>query len=186
MNADNRVQIFDTTLRDGEQSPGAALHIDEKVEIARQLVRLGVDVIEAGFPVSSPGDFEAVRRVCAAVGDAATVCALTRAVRGDIDVAWDAVKDASRPRIHTGLGVSPSHLQFKLRKTEDEALAIGVDAVRHARSLGCPDIEYFTEDAGRAEPQYLYRVIEAVIDAGATVVNVPDTTGYATPKSTER
>ena len=178
----DRVFIFDTTLRDGEQSPGAALHIDEKVEIARQLVRLGVDVIEAGFPVSSPGDFEAVRRVCAVVGEAATVCALTRAVRGDIDVAWDAVKEAARPRIHTGLGVSQSHLQHKLRKTADEALEIGVGAVRYARSLGCEDIEYFTEDAGRAELPYLYRVIQAVIEAGATVINVPDTTGYTYPE----
>jgi 2-isopropylmalate synthase len=178
----NRVYIFDTTLRDGEQSPGAALNVEEKVEIARQLVRLGVDVIEAGFPVSSPGDFEAVRRVCGVVGDAATVCALTRAVRGDIDVAWDAVKDAPRPRIHTGLGVSESHLQHKLRKSADEALAIGVGAVTYARSLGCPDIEYFTEDAGRADPLYLYRVIEAVIAAGATVINVPDTTGYTCPE----
>ena len=181
MSDNNRVFIFDTTLRDGEQSPGASLNIDEKVEIARQLVRLGVDVIEAGFPISSPGDFEAVRRVCATVGDAATVCALTRARREDIDVAWDAVKGSPRPRIHTGLGVSESHLRHKLRKTPDEALEMGVTAVQYARSLGCPDIEYFTEDAGRADPLYLYRVIQAVIEAGATVINVPDTTGYTTP-----
>ena len=173
----SQIQIFDTTLRDGEQSPGASLNVDEKVEIARQLVRLGVDVIEAGFPVSSPGDFEAVRRVAAAVGNRATVCGLTRAVPKDIDVAWDALKGAARPRIHTGLGVSESHLKHKLKKTGDEALAIGVAAVKHARSLGCQDIEYFTEDSGRADPEYLYRVIEAVIKAGATVINVPDTTG---------
>jgi len=181
MNTD-RVQIFDTTLRDGEQSPGASLNVDEKVEIARQLERLGVDVIEAGFPISSPGDFEAVRRVAAAVGDRVTVCGLTRAVPRDIDVAWDALKGAARPRIHTGLGVSESHLKHKLKKSGDEALAIGVAAVKHARSLGCLDIEYFTEDSGRADPEYLYRVIEAVIKAGATVINVPDTTGYMSPE----
>ena len=177
----DRIFIFDTTLRDGEQSPGASLNTGEKVEIARQLVRLGVDIIEAGFPVSSPGDFEAVGKIADAVGDAAVVCALTRAVKADIDVAWDALKTAKRPRIHTGLGVSESHLRHKLKKTPDEALAMGVRAVQHARSLGCEDIEYFTEDAGRADPLYLYRVIEAVINAGATVINVPDTTGYTTP-----
>jgi 2-isopropylmalate synthase len=177
----NRIFIFDTTLRDGEQSPGAALNVTEKVEIARQLERLGVDVIEAGFPISSPGDFEAVQKIAAAV-ESATVCGLTRAVPKDIDVAWDALRGAKRPRIHTGLGVSDNHLQHKLRKTRDEALAIGVNAVKHARSLGCEDIEYFTEDAGRADPDYLCRVVEAVIAAGATVINVPDTTGYATPE----
>ncbi|MDX1935325.1 MAG: 2-isopropylmalate synthase [Capsulimonadales bacterium] len=177
----NRIHIFDTTLRDGEQSPGAALTVDEKLEIARQLERLGVDIIEAGFPISSPGDFEAVRRISATVRTA-TVCALTRARKEDIQVAWDAVKDAGRPRIHTGLGVSDNHLQHKLRKSRDEALEIGVNAVAFARSLGCEDIEYFTEDAGRADPDYLCRVVEAVIAAGATVINVPDTTGYATPE----
>jgi 2-isopropylmalate synthase len=177
----NRVYIFDTTLRDGEQSPGASLNVEEKLEIARQLERLGVDVIEAGFPISSPGDFEAVRRIAAQVQNA-TVCGLTRARKEDIDVAWDALKGAKRPRIHTGLGVSDNHLQHKLRKTRDEALEIGVSAVRHAKALGCEDIEYFTEDAGRADPEYLYRVIEAVIEAGATVINVPDTTGYTYPE----
>ncbi len=175
------IQIFDTTLRDGEQSPGASLNIEEKIEIARQLERLGVDVIEAGFPISSPGDFEAVQRVASVVQNA-VVCGLTRAVKGDIDVAWDSIKGAKRPRIHTGLGVSESHLRHKLRKSPDEALEMGVGAVRHAKSLGCEDIEYFTEDAGRAEPEYLYRVIEAVIRAGATVINVPDTTGYTSPE----
>ncbi|GAB4469670.1 MAG: 2-isopropylmalate synthase [Armatimonadaceae bacterium] len=178
--SNDRIYIFDTTLRDGEQSPGASLNVEEKVEIARQLERLNVDVIEAGFPISSPGDFEAVRRIAAMVQNA-TVCALTRAVRKDIDVAWEAVKGAKRPRIHTGLGVSENHLQHKLRKSRDEALEMGVEAVKYARSLGCEDIEYFTEDAGRADPEYLYRVIEAVIHAGATVINVPDTTGYTTP-----
>lgn len=177
-----KVQIFDTTLRDGEQSPGASLNVDEKVEIARQLERLGVDVIEAGFPISSPGDFEAVRRIAALVGDEVTVCGLTRARHKDIEVAWDALKGARRPRIHTGLGVSKSHLEHKLKMTADQALEVGVSAVRMARSLGCEDIEYFTEDSGRAEPDYLYRVIEAVIKAGATVINIPDTTGYMTPE----
>jgi 2-isopropylmalate synthase len=177
----NKIYIFDTTLRDGEQSPGAALNVPEKVEIARQLERLGVDIIEAGFPISSPGDFEAVQKIAAAV-ESATVCGLTRAVAKDIDVAWDALKGARRPRIHTGLGVSDNHLQHKLRKTREQALEIGVSAVKHARSLGCEDIEYFTEDAGRADPDYLCRVVEAVIAAGATVINVPDTTGYATPE----
>lgn len=178
----NKVQIFDTTLRDGEQSPGASLNVDEKLEIARQLERLGVDIIEAGFPISSPGDFEAVRRIAELVGEGVTVCALTRAVPKDIDVAWEAVKGAKRPRIHTGLGVSESHLRHKLRKTGDQALEMGVAAVKHARSLGCPDIEYYTEDSGRAEKEYLYRVVEAVIKAGATVINVPDTTGYMSPE----
>ncbi|MDR3709844.1 MAG: 2-isopropylmalate synthase [Capsulimonadaceae bacterium] len=176
-----RVHIFDTTLRDGEQSPGASLNVEEKLEIARQLEKLGVDVIEAGFPISSPGDFEAVRRISALVGDV-TVCGLTRAREKDIDVAWDALRGAKRPRIHTGLGVSKSHLQHKLKMTEDQALEVGVNAVRHARKLGCEDIEYFTEDSGRAEPEYLYRVLEAVIKAGATVLNIPDTTGYLTPE----
>jgi 2-isopropylmalate synthase len=178
----NRVQIFDTTLRDGEQSPGASLNVGEKVEIARQLERLGVDVIEAGFPISSPGDFEAVRLISASVGAGVTVCGLTRARQKDIEVAWDAIKGAKRPRIHTGLGVSKSHLKHKLKMTEDQALETGISAVKAARSLGCPDIEYFTEDSGRAEPDYLYRVIEAVIKAGATVINIPDTTGYMTPE----
>ncbi len=176
-----RIYIFDTTLRDGEQSPGASLNVEEKLEVARQLERLGVDIIEAGFPISSPGDFEAVKRISALV-EHPTVCALTRARREDIDVAWDAVKEAKHPRIHTGLGVSENHLKYKLRKTPDEALEMGVAAVKYARSLGCPDIEYFTEDSGRADPVYLYRVIQAVIDAGATVINVPDTTGYTTPE----
>ncbi len=181
MSDTNRIFIFDTTLRDGEQSPGASLNVDEKIEIARQLERLGVDVIEAGFPISSPGDFEAVRRIAETVKNA-TVCGLTRAVRKDIDVAWDALKGAKRPRIHTGLGVSESHLKHKLRMTPEKALETGAGAVAYAKSLGCHDIEYFTEDAGRADPAYLYQVIEAMIDAGATVINVPDTTGYTYPE----
>jgi 2-isopropylmalate synthase len=177
----DRVFIFDTTLRDGEQSPGASMNTDEKLEIARQLVRLGVDVIEAGFPVSSPGDFESVRRIGAEVGDAAVVCALTRAVPKDIDVAADALKGAARPRIHTGIGVSESHLKDKLRITRETALERAEIAVKHARRY-VDDVEFYAEDAGRADPEFLYRMVEHVIAAGATVVNIPDTTGYAYPE----
>ena len=177
----DRVQIFDTTCATASSRRARPSMSMRKVEIARQLERLGVDVIEAGFPISSPGDFEAVQRIAALVGDGVTVCGLTRARPKDIDVAWDALKGAKRPRIHTGLGVSESHLQHKLKMTREQALDMGVAAVRHARALGCPDIEYFTEDSGRADPEYLYRVIEAVIKAGATVINVPDTTGYMSP-----
>jgi len=176
-----RVHIFDTTLRDGEQSPGASMNTDEKLEIARQLVRLGVDVIEAGFPVSSPGDFESVERIAAEVGDAAVVCGLTRAVPKDIEVAADALKNAARPRIHTGIGVSQSHLRDKLRIGEDEAMERAVAAVKLACTF-VEDVEFYAEDAGRAEPAFLYRMVEAVISAGATVVNIPDTTGYTYPE----
>ncbi|MDZ4654832.1 MAG: 2-isopropylmalate synthase [Coriobacteriia bacterium] len=178
----DKVYIFDTTLRDGEQSPGASMNTAEKLEIARQLVRLGVDVIEAGFPVSSPGDFESVRRIGDEVGDAVVVCALSRAIPNDIEVAAAALANAKRPRIHTGIGVSESHLRDKLRITGDEALERAVAAVKLARSL-VGDVEFYAEDAGRAEPAFLYRVIEAVIAAGATVVNIPDTTGYAYPEN---
>jgi 2-isopropylmalate synthase len=174
-----RVYIFDTTLRDGEQSPGASLNVPEKLEIARQLERLGVDVIEAGFPISSPGDFHAVQEVCKVVKEA-TVCGLTRAVPKDIDVAADALKGAVRPRIHTGLGVSDSHLEHKLKMTREQAMERGIAAVKHAKRY-VEDIEYFLEDSGRADPDYLCRVIEEVIKAGATVINIPDTTGYVTP-----
>jgi 2-isopropylmalate synthase len=175
----DRVTIFDTTLRDGEQSPGAALNVNEKVEIAHALEELGVDVIEAGFPISSPGDFRAVQRISQEVRNC-TICGLTRANRKDIDAAAEALKDAARPRIHTGLGVSDVHVEHKLRMTRDEALERGVDAVKYAKSF-VEDVQYYTEDAGRADPEYLYRVLEAVIAAGATVVNIPDTTGYTSP-----
>ncbi|MDO8949174.1 MAG: 2-isopropylmalate synthase [Actinomycetota bacterium] len=178
----DRVAIFDTTLRDGEQSPGASMNAEEKLEIARQLVRLGVDVIEAGFPISSPGDFESVRRIGAEVGDAAVVCALSRAIAKDIEVAADALATAKRPRIHTGIGVSESHLRDKLRISGDEAIERAVAAVKLARSF-VGDVEFYAEDAGRAEPAFLYRMIEAAIAAGATVVNIPDTTGYAYPEA---
>src|SRR5579871_3947669 len=176
----SRIFIFDTTLRDGEQSPGASLNVEEKLEIARQLERLGVDVIEAGFPISSPGDFQAVQSISRMIKDC-TVCGLTRAVRKDIDVAAEALKEAVRPRIHTGLGVSDSHLQYKLKMSREEAMERGVEAVKHARRY-VEDVEYFLEDSGRADKDYLCRVIEAVINAGATVINIPDTTGYTAPE----
>ncbi|MDH7487364.1 MAG: 2-isopropylmalate synthase [Anaerolineae bacterium] len=175
----DRVIIFDTTLRDGEQSPGAALNVNEKVEIAHALEELGVDVIEAGFPISSPGDFRAVQRIAQEIRGC-VVCGLTRANRQDIDAAAEALRGAAHPRIHTGLGVSDIHIRYKLRTTREEALQRGVEAVRYARQF-VEDVQYYTEDAGRADPEYLYRVLEAVIAAGATVVNIPDTTGYTTP-----
>ena len=175
------IKIFDTTLRDGEQSPGASMNTAEKLEITRQLVRLGVDVIEAGFPISSPGDFESVRRIGEEVGDAVVVCGLSRAIAKDIEVAADALKTAKRPRIHTGIGVSESHLQHKLRISREEALERAIAAVKHARTF-VEDVEFYAEDAGRADPAFLYRMVEAVIRAGATVVNIPDTTGYTYPE----
>jgi 2-isopropylmalate synthase len=175
----DRVFVFDTTLRDGEQSPGAALNVSEKLEIARVLQEMGVDVIEAGFPISSPGDFRAVQRISQEIRDC-VVCGLTRANRKDIDVATEALRDAARPRIHTGLGVSDSHIRHKLRTTREGALQLGVDAVRYAKRF-VEDVEYYAEDAGRAESEYLYRVVEATIAAGATVINIPDTTGYTSP-----
>ncbi|MBI5232464.1 MAG: 2-isopropylmalate synthase [Coriobacteriales bacterium] len=177
----DKVYIFDTTLRDGEQSPGASMNTDEKLVIARQLVNLGVDIIEAGFPISSPGDFESVRRIGAEVGDACITCALSRAVPKDIETAADALKTAKRPRIHTGIGVSESHLRDKLRISPEEALERGVAAVKLARTF-VGDVEFYAEDAGRADPEFLYRMIEAVVAAGATVVNIPDTTGYTYPE----
>ena len=152
------VRIFDTTLRDGEQSPGASMNTVEKLEIARQLVRLGVDVIEAGFPISSPGDMESVRRIGEEVGDAAVICALSRAIPADVEAAAEALRIAKRPRIHTGIGVSVSHLRDKLRISEDEALERGMAAVRLARTF-VDDVEFYAEDAGRADPVFLQRVI---------------------------
>jgi 2-isopropylmalate synthase len=175
----NRVDIFDTTLRDGEQSPGVRLNMAQKLEIGHALVDLGVNIIEAGFPISSPGDFESVNTLATEL-KGVTICALTRAVPKDIECAADALKPAERPRIHTGLGVSDNHLKHKLKMTEDQALEKGVAAVKLARQF-VDDVEYFMEDSGRARREYLYRVVESVIAAGATVINVPDTTGYTTP-----
>ena len=176
-----KIAIFDTTLRDGEQSPGASMNTEEKLVIARQLLRLNVDVIEAGFPISSPGDFESVRRIAELAGDQATVCALTRAVEKDIDSAADALKYAKRPRIHTGIGVSPSHMRDKLRITEEECIERAVKCVSYAKKF-VDDVQFYAEDAGRSDFAFLARVIEAVIAAGATVVNIPDTTGYSLPE----
>ncbi len=179
----DRVLVFDTTLRDGEQSPGVRLSVAEKLEVGHQLVKLGVDIIEAGFPISSPGDFESVNTLAKNL-KGVTICGLTRAREKDIDVAAEALKPAERGRIHTGLGVSENHLQHKLRMSKDEALETGVKAVKHAKKY-TDDIEYFMEDSGRADPEYVFRVVEAVIAAGATTINVPDTTGYATPAEYE-
>ncbi len=176
-----KIDIFDTTLRDGEQSPGASMNTEEKLVVARQLLRLNVDVIEAGFPISSPGDFESVRRIAELAGDQAVVCGLTRAVEKDIDSAADALKYAKRPRIHTGIGVSPSHLRDKLRISEDECVERAVKCVKYAKQY-VEDVQFYAEDAGRSDYDFLVRVIQAVVDAGATVVNIPDTTGYSLPE----
>lgn len=174
-----RIIIFDTTLRDGEQSPGASMNIEEKVTVARQLARLGVDVIEAGFPISSTGDFEAVKRVATEVRGP-IIAGLARANKMDIDRAWEALQHAEKPRIHTFIATSDVHLQHKLHKTREEVLQMAVEAVRYARSL-CDDVEFSPEDATRSDVDYLCQVIEAVIDAGATTVNIPDTVGYTVP-----
>ncbi len=175
-----RIQIFDTTLRDGEQVPGCKLNTFQKIEIARALESLGVDVIEAGFPVSSPGDFEAVRAVSAAV-QSPVVCGLSRAVEADIRAAAEALKPARRPRIHTGIGVSEMHIRYKLRTTHEDILERAAAAVRYAKSF-VEDVEFYAEDAGRADNEFLARVLEAAIRAGATVLNIPDTTGYCLPE----
>lgn len=171
--------VFDTTLRDGEQVPGCQLNTIEKIEVARALEALGVDVIEAGFPVSSPGDFNSVREISKAVSEP-TICALTRAVQNDIDVAADALSLAKRKRIHTGIGVSQYHIFDKLKSNPEEIIERAVAAVKYARKY-VDDVEFYAEDAGRADNEYLARVVEAVIGAGATVVNIPDTTGYCLP-----
>ena len=175
----NHLYIFDTTLRDGEQVPGCQLTTIEKVEIAKDLERLGVDIIEAGFPVSSPGDFQSVVELSKAVNDV-IICALTRANENDIKVAAEALKYAKRPRIHTGIGVSDVHIQYKFNSTHDAILERGIAAVKYAKQF-VEDIEFYAEDAGRSNPEYLARMIEGVIAAGATVVNIPDTNGYCLP-----
>ena len=175
-----RLFIFDTTPRDGEQAPGCQLNTIEKIEVARALEALGVDVIEAGFPVSSPGDFNSVREISKA-DSAPTICALTRAVERDIDVAADALALAKHKRIHTGIGVSPEHIYSKLKSTPDAIVERAVAAVKYAKKY-VEDVEFYAEDAGRADEAFLARVVEAVIKAGATVVNIPDTTGYCLPE----
>mmetsp|Transcript_11203 Transcript_11203/g.28730 ORF Transcript_11203/g.28730 Transcript_11203/m.28730 type:complete len:663 (-) Transcript_11203:87-2075(-) len=184
----NYVRIFDTTLRDGEQSPGCTLTIKEKLDIARSLSRLGVDIIEAGFPIASPDDFEAVRQIAVEVGNepgpdghVPVICGLSRTKFPDLERAWDAVKGAAKPRVHTFIATSEIHMKFKLKMTPDEVVENAVAAVRHLRSLGCTDIEFSPEDAGRSDPEFLYRILGAVIEAGATTLNIPDTTGWNLP-----
>ena len=174
------VEIFDTTLRDGEQVPGCKLDSKTKLIIAEQLDFLGVDVLEAGFPISSPGDFKSVQEISKLIKNA-RVCGLTRAVKKDIDVAADAIKNAKKSRIHTGIGTSESHMRYKLNATADEVLERAVAVVKHAKSY-VEDVEFYAEDAGRTNNEFLARVCEAVIKAGATVLNIPDTTGYCLPE----
>lgn len=175
-----QIQIFDTTLRDGEQVPGCKLDRDQKLRLARRLEELGVDVIEAGFPISSPGDFAAVQEIGKLVKNA-TVCGLSRAVKEDIKVAGEALSSAKRPRIHTGLGTSDSHIFDKLRTTREKVIERATGAVKYAKTF-VEDVEFYAEDAGRTENAYLAQVIQAVVDAGATVLNIPDTTGYCLPE----
>ena len=177
---DNKVQIFDTTLRDGEQVPGCKLDTAQKLVIAERLDLLGVNVIEAGFPVSSPGDFNSVTEIAKIVKNA-TVCGLTRAVENDIKVAAEALKYAKHPRIHTGIGTSDSHIKFKFNSSKEAVIERAVKAVAYSKSF-VEDVEFYAEDAGRTDNEYLARVCEAVIKAGATVLNIPDTTGYCLPE----
>ena len=173
------VQIFDTTLRDGEQAPRCSMNLQEKVEVAKQLERLGVDVMEAGFPAASPGDLAAVKAVAAVVKNC-VVAALCRATKGDIDAGWEAVKGAARPRIHTFIATSPVHMEYKLKMAPDEVVRRAAEAVAYAKTF-CPDVEFSAEDASRSDPDFLCLVFGAAIAAGATVVNLPDTVGYAMP-----
>jgi 2-isopropylmalate synthase len=175
-----KVQIFDTTLRDGEQVPGCKLDTKQKLVIAERLDKMGVDIIEAGFPVSSPGDFLSVSEICKIVENA-TVCGLTRAVKNDIDVAAAALKHAKKPRIHTGIGTSQSHILHKLNTTPEDIIARAKYAVAHAKSY-VEDVEFYAEDAGRTDNAFLAKVCEEVIKSGATVLNIPDTTGYCLPE----
>lgn len=175
-----KVEIFDTTLRDGEQVPGCKLNTSQKLKIARRLDELGVDVIEAGFPISSPGDFKSVSEISKLVKNA-TVCGLTRAVRKDIEVAAEALRFAKKPRIHTGIGTSPTHIKYKFNATEDQIIERAFDAVAYAKTF-VEDVEFYAEDAGRTRNEYLAKVCTAAVKAGATVLNIPDTTGYCLPE----
>lgn len=179
MSAKN-VQIFDTTLRDGEQVPGCKLNTEQKLVIAERLDQLGVDIMEAGFPISSPGDFTSVEEISKIVKNA-SVCALSRSVEKDIKIAAEALKYAKRPRIHTGIGTSDQHIKHKFNSTKEKIIERGVAAVKYAKSF-VEDVEFYAEDAGRTDNEYLARVCEAVIKAGATVLNMPDTTGYCLPE----
>ncbi|MFO7728229.1 MAG: 2-isopropylmalate synthase [Desulfonatronovibrio sp.] len=180
MTMSDRVYIFDTTLRDGEQSPGATMNMREKVRLARQLERLGVDIIEAGFPAASQGDFESVAKIASAVKDC-EVAGLCRSVKSDIDAAWGAVKPAPQPRIHTFIATSDIHMKYKLGKNREQVLEMTRDAVSYAAKL-CSNIEFSAEDASRSEPRFLAQIVETAIDAGARVINIPDTVGYAQPQ----
>ncbi len=177
--SDNKIHIFDTTLRDGEQVPGCKLNTKEKIELALSLEALGVDIIEAGFPISSPGDFESVNEISKIIKNA-TVCGLTRAVQKDIEVAGEALKYAKRPRIHTGIGSSDNHIKYKFNTTREDIVERAIKAVKLAKNF-VDDVEFYAEDAGRADLPFLAKLIESVIGAGATVVNIPDTTGYCLP-----
>ena len=177
--ADKKIFIFDTTLRDGEQVPGCKLNTKEKIELALKLEELGVDIIEAGFPISSPGDFESVHQIATTIKKA-TVCGLSRAVQKDIEAAGEALKGAQRARIHTGIGTSDFHIKAKFNSTREEILERAIQCVKWARNY-TDDVEFYAEDAGRTANDYLARVVEAVIKAGATTVNIPDTTGYCLP-----
>ena len=174
------VTIFDTTLRDGEQSPGCSMTMPEKLKVAEALVELGVDVIEAGFPIASPGDFEAVRAVAQKFGDRTTICGLARCRKDDIERAAEALKGIAKPRIHVFLATSPIHMQYKLKMAEQEIVKAAVEHVQMAKSF-CDNIEFSPEDAARTELDFLCEVVEKAIAAGATTVNIPDTVGYATP-----
>ncbi|MCK4682418.1 2-isopropylmalate synthase, partial [Candidatus Bipolaricaulota bacterium] len=183
MGSAGNVLIFDTTLRDGEQSPGAALSVAEKVKLARQLTRLRVDVIEAGFPAASPDDLRAVQQVAEVVDDqehVPTICALARAVRSDIDLAWEGLKFAAHPRIHVFIATSEVHMRDKLRMKRGAVLARAREMVAYAKGY-CDDVEFSPEDATRSDPQFLHEVIAAAVAAGASVINIPDTVGYTTP-----
>jgi 2-isopropylmalate synthase len=175
----SKLYIFDTTLRDGEQVPGCQLNRSEKIEVALALEALGVDIIEAGFPISSPGDFKSVQEISKVIKEA-TICALTRSVEKDIEVAAEALKYAKRPRIHTGIGTSDYHIKYKFNTTREDIIERAVKAVKFARRF-TDDVEFYAEDAGRTDNAFLAQVIEAVIQAGATVCNIPDTTGYCLP-----
>src|SRR5687768_3086741 len=176
---DNRVIIFDTTLRDGEQSPGISLNTAEKLEIAHQLARLGVDVIEAGFPITSPGDFEAVQAI-SREGEGPAIAGLARAHSADVEAAWGAVKDAPRPRIHTFISTSDIHIEHQLQSTREDVKGSARAAVAHARSL-CDDVEFSPMDATRADLEFTAEVLQIALDEGATTINIPDTVGYSTP-----
>src|SRR5436309_4149625 len=179
MTEQNRLIVFDTTLRDGEQSPGASMNLPEKLEIARALQELGVDIIEAGFPIASPGDFEAVQAIARQV-EGPVICGLARCNADDIDRAWGALREASRPRIHVFLATSAIHREFKLKMAKEEIVRRAVEGVQRAKGY-CDDVEFSPEDAARTELDFLTEVVQAAVDAGATTINIPDTVGFAVP-----